>query len=247
MDGKSLPVQQKKYVMRRIVIIFLFAGLSAFTSAVETETYTGYAYKEGFKKPVYTEKFTDKTIDGKPAETSTKYYDANNKLIASRTLNFSKSKFAPDFKTEDFRTGYTEGAEAKGKKIRLFVKENKDSKMREKTISIPEPAVIDGGFNQYIKAHWTELEKGKALVFNFGVASRLDYYKMRAVKISATDKSMKVKIEPERKILRLLASAIIVDYDLKTKRITSYEGISNISDEHGDNFNIKLVYPDKGP
>lgn len=233
--------------MRKLTTIFLCAALCAFTSAVETESYTGYAYKEGIKEPVYTEKFTDKTVDGKPSETSTKYYDTDNKLIAQRTLNFSKSKFAPDFKTEDLRTGYTEGAEAKGKKFRLFVREDKDSKLKEKTISIPEPAVIDGGFNQYIKANWGELEKGKALVFNFAVASRLDYYKMRSVKISSTEKTMKVRIEPERKILRMLASPIVVNYDRSSKRILSYEGISNISDEHGDNFTIKLVYPDKGP
>jgi hypothetical protein len=233
--------------MRKIAVIFLSIILFAFTYAVETDSYTGYAYKEGVNKPVYTERFTDKTTDGKPTETITKYYDADNKLIAQRTLNFSKSKFAPDFKTEDFRTGYQEGAEIKGKKVRLFVKESKDEKLREKTISIPSPAVIDGGFNQYIKANWSELEKGKALVFNFAVASRLDYYKMRAVKISSTDKTMKVKIEPERKILRMLASPIVVNYDKSTKRILSYEGISNISDEHGDNFTIRLVYPEKGP
>lgn len=233
--------------MKNLATLFLALLCFAFTSAVETVSYTGYAYKEGVKKPVYTERFTDKTVDGKPSETITKYYDADNKLIAQRTLNFSKSKFAPDFKTEDLRTGYTEGAEAKGKKVKLFVREDKDSKLKEKTISIPEPAVIDGGFNQYIKTNWSELEKGKTLVFNFAVASRLDYYKMRAVRVSATEKSMKVKIEPERKILRLLASPIVVNYDKSTKRILSYEGISNISDENGDNLTIKLVYPDKGP
>lgn len=233
--------------MRQAIIIFLSIALFSFNSAVKTESYTGYAYKEGIKKPVYTEKFTDKTIDGKPSETTTRYYDADNRLIAERTLNFSKSKFAPDFKTEDLRTGYSEGAEMKGKKFRLFVKENKYEKLKEKIISIPEPAVIDGGFNQYIKANWDKLVKGEALIFNFAVASRLDYYKMRASKISATDKTMKVKIEPERRILRLLASPIVVNYDKNTKRILSYEGISNISDENGDNFTIKLVYPDKGP
>lgn len=233
--------------MKKIVTILLCVALCAFTSAIETDSYTGYAYKEGVKKPVYTEKFTDKTTDGKPTETITNYYDANNTLIAQRTLKFNKSSFAPDFKTEDFRTGYQEGAEMKGKKFRLFVKESKDDKPKEKIISIPSPAVIDGGFNQYIKANWSELEKGKALVFNFAVASRLDYYKMRTVRISSTDKTMKVKIEPERKILRMLASPIVVNYDKSTKRILSYEGISNISDEHGDNFTIKLVYPEKGP
>lgn len=233
--------------MKKIVLLLFSIALCAFSSAVETDSYTGYAYKEGVTKPVYTEKFTDKSVDGKPTETTTKYYDAGNKLIAQRSLNFSKSTFAPDFKTEDFRTGYQEGAEMKGKKFRLFVKESKDDKLKEKIISIPSPAVADGGFNQYIKANWSELEKGTALVFNFAVASRLDYYKMRAVKISSTDKTMKVKIEPERKILRMLASPIVVNYDTHTKRILSYEGISNITDEKGDNFTIKLIYPEKGP
>ena len=233
--------------MRYCAILWVSVIMFSFTGAFKTESYVGYAYKEGVKTPVYTEKFTEKIVDGKPTETSTKYYDANNKLIAHRTLNFSKSTFTPDFKTEDLRTGYIEGAEASGKKYRLFVRENNESNLKEKIITIPEPAVIDGGFNQYIKANWSALEKGKTLVFNFAVASRLDYYKMRAVKISATEKTMKVKIEPERRILRLLASPIVVNYDIQTKRILSYEGISNISDEHGDNFMIKLVYPDKGP
>lgn len=233
--------------MKASAIILFSVIMFSFTGALKTESYVGYAYKEGATIPVYTEKFTDKIVGGRPIETVTKYYAANHKLIAQRTLNFSKSAFSPDFKTQDLRTGHIEGAETKGKKVRLFVKENHESTLNETTIRIPEPVVIDGGFNQYIKANWNELEKGKVLAFNFAIASRLDYYKMRAVKISTTEKTMKVKIEPDRKILRLLASPIVVIYNIDTKRILSYEGISSISDEHGDNFMIKLVYPDKGP
>ena len=220
---------------------------SSFASGIVNDSYNGYAYVAGNKEFVYVEQFTDKILNGKHVETRTKYYNTANELIAERSLNFERSRFAPDFKTEDLRSGYIEGAEVKGQKVRLFFRSNKTSEVKEKTIEIPQPMIIDGGFNQFIKAHWKELEAGESLVFNFAVPSRLDYFSMRATKVELIKDKMTVRIEPDKRIMRWLAPAIMVQYDLNTKRITSYEGISNISDDSGHSFFIHLKYPEKGP
>ena len=220
---------------------------SAFRSDVRTDQYTGYAYEEESKDLIYTEEFTDKFIDGKHTETLTQYFDPAHKQIAHRKLKFSERKFAPDFKTEDLRTGYIEGAEVVDGKVKLFYRKDKNSQMKSKTIAVPEPMVIDGGFNQYIKSNWEQLLDGKVLTFYFTVSSRLDYFKMRASKMSIKDEKMKVKIEPDKALIRWIADPIIVVYNTETKRIISYEGKSNIADEHGENFDTKLVYPKKGP
>jgi len=233
-------------------IRFTLAGISimlfAFTpSGMETDTYVGYAYEKGNREPVYTEVFTDRFENGKHIATQTNYFDPARQRIAQRMLNFSKSRFAPDYTTEDLRSGYTEGAEVKGDKVRVFRRKDKSAALEEKLLSIPQPYVIDGGFSQFIKANWSKLEQGKELAFNFTVAAHLDYYLLRAVRVDEKNGEMTIRIEPDQRVIRWLAPAIYVRYDVNTRRIVSYEGKSNIADEHGTNQNIKLIYPDKGP
>jgi hypothetical protein len=221
--------------------------LCSFSADVSTDHYRGVAFAEGDANPIYSEVFDDKFVNGRHIETATKYYNTENKLIATRSLNFSKSRFAPDFTTEDLRTGYLEGAVVTGSHIKLFFRRDKISPTKEKTIDVPHPAVVDGGFNQFIKSNWTLLEKGESVVFYFTVSSKLDYYKLRAIKVNESNHAMKVKIEPDQPVLRWLASPIIVTYDISTKRIMSYEGKSNITDDNGANIIVKLIYPEKGP
>lgn len=237
-------------MLHRLDILSLVIGCAAllsFANSSWTDSYVGYAYENGNSKPVYTEQFTDKYENGKHIETTTDYFDAAGKHIASRTIDFSRSRFAPDFRTEDLRTGYVEGSEMMGKRFRLFVRKNKNSALQEKFVDVPQPVVIDGGFNQFIKAHWSDIQNGKTVCFYFTVSSKLDFFKLRVAKAGETSSSMKVRIEPDQALLRWIASPILVNYDVNTKRITSYEGKSNIAGDDGSNLIIKLIYPEKGP
>jgi hypothetical protein len=234
-------------------LLFL-SGFMMLLSAVRapevvTENYTGYAYGETTDNLLYTEEFTDKFNDGKHIETLTDYFDPKHKKIAQRVLDFRASKFAPDFELEDLRTGYLEGAARLDNKLRVFNRKDRSSKLEEKIIYIPEPVVVDGGFNQFLKANWSALENGETIKFYFAVPARLDYFTLRASRIDDnSDKDeMKIRVEPDKTLIRLLADPIIVRYSKATKRILSYHGQSNISDENGNNFMMRLVYPKKGP
>jgi hypothetical protein len=238
--------------MKLIVFTSLLIALAVFISGwrspgIATDSYTGYAYDKGTTDLVYTEEFTDRFIDGKHIETLTAYFDPNHRKIAHRVLDFRKSRFAPDFKTEDLRSGYLEGAEISGDQVRLFRRKDKDSKEETKTLNIPQPVVIDGGFNQFIKSNWEKLEKGETITFQFAVPARLDYFTLRATKASSRDNEMAIEVQPEKTLLRWLSSPIVVRYSKDTRRIKTYEGQSNISNDRGDNFVMKLVYPKKGP
>jgi hypothetical protein len=233
------------------LILFTAVGLmfcSAHTHVTDyAEEYVGYAYEHGNSKPVYSEEATSHFINGRCAEMLTHYFDRNKKLIAKRTLDFGRSLFAPDFITEDLRIGSLEGAEFRNESVRLFFRKDKNSLMKEKTLQVPQPVVIDGGFNHFIKANWSRLVNGETVTFYFTISSELDYFKLRAFKTTLTDSEMTVKIEADNALMRWFASPIIISYDRATKRITSYEGKSNIANEDGRSFIIKLVYPEKGP
>jgi len=234
--------------MRSFVLATIAALLMSWRPAESvTDSYVGYAYNDGTNNLLYTEEFTDRFVDGRHLETLTDYFDPTHKRIARRLLDFRKSKFAPDFETEDLRSGYLEGAEIVGDKVRLYNRRDKNSGLSEKTLSIPQPVVVDGGFNQFIKANWSALEKGDIIIFHFAVPARLDYFTLRAAKVLSTENAMMVRVEPDKALLRWVASPIIVQYAKDTRRIMSYQGQSNISDEHGNNFVMRLVYPKKGP
>lgn len=223
--------------------------LAAWTNSpdLKTDSYTGFAYQEGTKQLIYIEEFTDRFQDGEHIETLTTYLDPQRKKIAERVLDFRKSKFAPDFTTEDLRTGYLEGAEVSGDKVKVFNRKDKNSKKEEKTIKVPQPFVVDGGFNQFIKSNWEKIENGESIAFQFVVPARLDYFTLRVEKVESTDTEMKVQVEPDKALIRWIASPIVVRYSKETHRIISYEGKSNISDDTGKNFMTRLVYPKKGP
>lgn len=235
--------------MKYVPAIALAIALMSWRTADEevTDRYIGYAYSEGTSNLLYTEEFTDRFIYGKHVETLTDYFDPSHKKIAQRLLDFRKSKFAPDFSTEDLRSGYIEGAETKGDRLRMFNRKNKTSQVQEKTLSIPQPVVVDGGFNQFIKANWAAFEKGETVTFHFAVPARLDYFTLRAVMVESNETEMKIRVEPDKALLRWIAEPIVVQYSKDTRRIMSYQGQSNISDEKGNNFMMKLVYPRKGP
>jgi hypothetical protein len=233
--------------MKPLLLVFSLILTPLRGPEISSEKYTGYAYEENGDQLLYTEEFTDHFIDGQHIETLTDYFTPDHKKIAKRLLDFRRSKFAPDFKTEDLRSGYLEGAEIVGDKVRLFNRKNKNSELNEKTLTIPQPVVVDGGFNQFIKANWVTLEKGEIITFHFAIPARLDYFTLRAMRVESTSNEMKVKVEPDKTLIRMLASPIVVRYSKDTRRILSYEGQSNISDEKGNNFIMRLVYPKKGP
>ncbi|MEJ0029940.1 MAG: hypothetical protein WDO15_06050 [Bacteroidota bacterium] len=217
-----------------ISLIIVFVILTALRAPeISSDNYTGYAYAESSDKLLYTEEFTDHFVDGEHTETLTNYFDPNHTKIAKRILDFRRSKFAPDFQTEDLRSGYMEGSEMVDNGVRLFNRKSKSAKVDEKIMSIPQPIVVDGGFNQFIKANWLALEKGEVITFHFAIPARLDYFTLRAVMVELTEKEMKVRVEPDKALIRLLASPIDVRYAKDTRRILSYEGQSNISDENG--------------
>lgn len=237
----------QKKAMRIFIIVVLSLFALSFTGGTQKETYTGYAYQEGTDKLIYTEEFTDMLVDGELKETTTRYFNPENKLIARRKLNFTVSKFAPDFLTEDMRSGCIEGATTSEGMLTLFFKKDTKSLLKKKVIKVPPNLVIDGGFNQFIKANWDGLQKDNDMTFHFAVSARLDVYLLRVNVVSVAKNVMIVKIVPDNMVLQLFASPIIVRYDINTKRILSYEGKSNIADEKGINFMTKLIYPEKGP
>jgi len=228
-------------------IFFLcYLSLNLSLLGVEYYKYSGTALDLKTMLKLYFDNHTEKLENGRHIFSEIEYTDPTGKVFAKKKINFQKNPTLPDFILEDFRDGYIEGAEVKGREIRVFYRKSFDSEMEEKTFPIPENPVVDGGVDYFIKANWNKLLEGKKLNFNMFAPSKLNYYKLRVVKTKLAEfkgkKALYLKIDLDIFLINIFLPSIIVVYDLETKRIVYYEGISNINDEKGKSYFVKISY-----
>ncbi|MDB5256072.1 MAG: hypothetical protein JWM14_767 [Chitinophagaceae bacterium] len=210
-------------------------------------TYQGIATDLKSNKFYYLEEHME-TIDHHVLkQTVIQYKDSAGAVIARKVINYSGNKVTPVFEQNDYRDGYTEGVSFAGNKLVLKFRKNKKETLKTKSIDMPANLVVDGGFNYYIKGNWAELTAGKTKVFNFAVPSQLDYFSFRLYKDSQQNDEIVFKMEPDNYLLRKLVDPIRVTYNVSTKRIIKYEGLSNINDKKGKSYLVKIMYPKVGP
>jgi hypothetical protein len=235
-----------------VYMLVLFPALVSLSlTGAKNRVYSGDAVELSSKTKVYTEQHEEILEAGKHTGTLTTYRDPSGKVIARRKLNFKKSFVTPDFKLEDLRSGYIEGAELTSGGVRIFWKEKKDSPQMEKLLKADGAMVVDGGFNYFVKDNWEDLKKGKTLSFNFVVPAEQDYYRFRVRKTGEGThqgkKTLKVNLEVDNFLMRAFVDPIQITYDVQNKRILVYEGISNIDNGSGKSYIVRLSYPDFGP
>ena len=237
------------------VLISLFS-ICASSNITESGTDYNLSYfgkatdlKQGIH--IYTEVHEERYSNGSRKSLLTTYHDTAGKVIVRRSVDFSRSTLLPDFHTEDLRSGYMEGAEQVASGVRLYWRKSAKDSIEQKIVRIPSPAVVDAGFNNFVQERWDSLMKGEELEMYFGLPFTLDYYRFRLYKDGEKEfngrNAVVVRCEIDNFILRLFAKPIILMYDTETRRMISYDGISNINDERGNSYNVNIQYDPFGP
>jgi hypothetical protein len=222
---------------------------SAFTNPTLTFVRIASNYKSGGFN--YTEEYVQHYIGNNVNETNILFKDERQKVFVRKRIDFSKNIFRPAYEQEDLRDGYYEGATINGNLTKLMYRKNATAELRTKDLNIPQPAIVDGGFNYFLKANWQQLCAGRTIKFYFAIPSQLDYYKFCVSKIEErhlnNKKIVVFKMEPDKVILRAIVPSTILTYDIATKRLIQYEGLSTINDKNGKSCHVKIFYPDFGP
>jgi hypothetical protein len=207
---------------------------------------TTSAVDVGTRKPVYIEERKQLDAPDRLGTWHFTYRDVEGKTIVQRQVDFAKSTVKPSFRLEDLRNGYAEGAELVGDKIRVFAGGSADKPYRERLLKVPEPAVVDAGFNFFVEKHWDALMKGEVLTFNFVAPSQLDYFRFRVSKsrdiTHAQRQAVFLKMEVDQPFLRLFVDPIQLTYDKATRKLLVYDGISNISDGKGKTHRVRMEF-----
>ena len=225
------------------ILFWTFGGTDSF----EKNIYKIKAFDIESGAFLYIERHIEEYSGNGIEKSTTEYLNLNGIPIARRIMNFSVDSTKPNFKLEDFRTGYLEGAELiTPGKVKVEHRADINSKLETEIVKVEEPYVIDGGLTYFFRRNWNSLFNNKTVEFNFIVPSKLDYFGFRVSKNSIKNingiKGMELKLEPSSFIIRQFVDPIFITYDLETKKILYYEGLSNINNDEGKSYNVRIDF-----
>jgi hypothetical protein len=231
--------------------LLMYIGSAGSPAREFSAKYEGVALDSKSKTVLYIEEHEELLDNGKRIGLKTSYRDPSGKVIVQRTVSFKENETTPTFRTEDYRNGYLEGAEARGDSVRLYWRKNYGSPLNEKTILIPGPAAVDAGFNNFIQNNWNDLLQGNKRRFNFGAPFALDYFGFRVYKtdekVVGDRRQVVMQCEIDSFFLRLFITPIVLTYDVESKRLVEYSGISNINNDNGKSYFVTIQYNPFGP
>ncbi|MBL7959807.1 hypothetical protein JNL27_06155 [bacterium] len=233
---------------RMIFIIFLALVSAGFTvnNNSTVTTLVTRAFDRGTRVLLYTEERKQTDQPDRPGIWNFTYKNAQGETIVKRHVNFERDPIKPDFRLDDLRTGYAEGAEVTGSMIRVFTGGSPDDPYQEKILSVPEPAIIDAGFNFLVEKNWVKLMKGELLTFNFVAPSQLDYFSFRVYKkrdiVHQNRPAVMLHMDIDNFFLRLFVEAIHLTYDTESRKLVVYDGISNIYNDDGKSHKVRMEF-----
>lgn len=233
------------------LMVFLCAGPSvALAESAIPEmpsATTGKAYDRESGELIYTEQHAFQYEGGNLSTHTVNYVGADGSLWASKSLDYSANAFAPDFRLDDQRDGYVEGGELTDERYRLYrVKDGEDG---EKVVEMTEDTVVDAGFDTFVRTNLEALLADEVEKIRLAIPSNLIRLKFRVKKIGEEElfglRAVQFKVEPAS-LLRLLADAIYITYDVASGRLLRYEGLTNIRNAKGQRYDARIDFKPEG-
>ncbi len=210
-----------------------------------TESFSGSAYAMDSNQLLYRE--THYIFSGdQGGERIVLYQCPDGRAFARKRSRDDGNAQAPDFDLVDARVGYREGVRRNGDQREVYVQRTAAQAEQADPLQLPADGVIDTGFEAFARLHWDELVRGDTLPFAYLVPSRRKFFAFNVVKIdlpTAPAGSVTFRLASSS-WLSFLLPHIDVSYDLSTRRLVHYEGLSNVRDvKTGKNYRVHYEYP----
>ncbi len=211
----------------------------------------GYAFDEASGKYLYTEVHSHQYDGDRWLSGSVHYYGPDNHLIGEKVLDFTQDPYIPLFRLKLPQQKYEEAITAVGP-AGVELERSIDGHREHERIDRVTGLVADAGFHTFIVDHLDELRAGKTLPFPFAVAGRLTSYRFRISKVAegTLDGHPVLRLKGEAdSLLRLVAPALSLTYDLTTHYLVEYRGVSNLHDPAtGKAYPaVRIVFPARPP
>ena len=213
-------------------------------SRADVMTRVGYAYDKQTGKFLYSETHREINENGRLARATVTYRDTGGKVFAEKYIDFRKSLVMPDFHLVNEENGHVESARGTDEQLKILFRPASDANVQEASVETPRNGIIDAGFDRFIEQNWTSLVNGEVLEREFLIPSQLNFYTFEIAKIEKQPAGEFVfELRVKSVLLQMFVTPVLVHYDAQTRSLLRYEGISNIRDEDGENFDVRIEFP----
>lgn len=249
--------------------------LSGSALAIESELrFQGMAYSIETQELLYTERY-EVSFDrhGKYVKSTVEYLNPDGEMFAIKMMDYQRSQSAPDVFFRDLRSHTAVKIEAFPTEVSIIYldrllglpantvqntvqfdtkhveKEHREGKKSIISLNTDAPLVVDAGFDRFVQHNWSSLAKGKTLSFSFLVISRAKLFDFEIARTNVQDnsRSLEFEVKPGNFFFSMLVDPIRLVYDLETRRLLRFEGLTNIERfvdkaPQGDNFVARIQY-----
>jgi hypothetical protein len=229
----------------RVRCVAGLALIAAVGAAAAGQYYQGFAYAADDQRLLYRESHWLYSENG-VEQRLVVYSCASGEPFVRKRIDTAPGAATPDVDMFDGRAGYREGVRTRDGQREVFAQADARSPERRAALPLPPNAVIDAGFDAFVREHWDQLSGAGVSPVAFLVPSELRYldFSARMLRDSQLDGG-------DIRWFRLSLASwygfamphIDVAYDLQTHELREYSGLSNIRDGNGRNLSVTIRFP----
>ena len=231
-------------VSRMVAAIVAFVAIAS--AHAETSERVGYAYDKQTGEFLYSETHRGVMEDGRLITNTVSYRNRSGNVFAEKYLDFRRSLTMPDYYLVNADNGHVEGARGADQRLNVHFRQSSDTGVREATVETPRNGIVDAGFDRFIEQHWDALVAGDVIEREFLIPSQLDFYTFEIARVESEHLEEQVfELRIKSMFLQIFVQPVLVHYDSRTRSLLRYEGISNIRNGEGENFDVRIEF--RGP
>ena len=174
------------------------------------------------------------------------YRCPGGEAFARKRLKASPDEPAPDFEFHDARDGYREGVRTGGTGREVFVQTGAGASLQSRPLPSAPGAVIDAGFDAFVRTRWAALSAGQSLTVPFLIPSRFEHWRFSI----AEARDGVVDGQPVRRLRMKVAAwygfalpGIDLAYTPDGRRLVEFQGIGTVRDRQGRHLDVRIVFP----
>ena len=227
-----------------MALLLVALPVKAASPSFEVEIHRAQAFDPDSGALVYSQEHRYLARNGQPVSAEVVYHDADGKLYARKTLDFSKSTYAPFFETRDVKNQYREAfVPAANEGEGTLVSGPLDGEAEcGKSFERDADMVIDAGFNSFLADNLETIASGDTVKFDLYLAKACRGITFRAKLEARQEGKLIVAIAPSNFMFRMVVGETVAEYDAKTGQLLSYVGLSDLNDADGRNLSVKIVF-----
>jgi len=176
------------------------------------------------------------------SKSRTEYFDTQGGKIGELISDYRYGPRFGSYTFRDLRAGYKDGAEVLEERIRMFRRPSPDATTETATIPRTQRQMVGQGFHYFIADNLAAIAADQVLHVELVLPSRLDQFDFRIRKRALEGTRLVVRLEIDNWFLRFFAPYVEADYDLKSRKLLQYRGISNLADPKGDHPVVTIDY-----